>query len=104
MTHFEPGINHKIWLVVTAIPSGRVATYGGLAKKAGMAGGARRVGRALRDLPPNTNIPWHRVINSSGRISLPTGSTAHAVQRQRLEAEGISFKENGSIDLRRYGW
>ncbi len=49
-------------------------------------------------------VPWHRVINSQGRISLPAGSRSGAIQRIRLEAEGITFKRSGAIDLARYQW
>ena len=104
MAQHEPDINHRIWQVVALIPSGKVATYGDVARQAGMPGAARRVGMALRRLPADTRIPWHRVINAQGRISLPEGSASQLTQRERLEAEGILFKVNGSVDLRRFGW
>jgi methylated-DNA-protein-cysteine methyltransferase-like protein len=100
----EPDINHRIWQVVALIPPGSVATYGDVARLAGLPGAARRVGRALRDLPTGTRIPWHRVINAQGRISLPPGSDSQYTQRGALEAEGILFKPNNSIDLRRFRW
>jgi methylated-DNA-protein-cysteine methyltransferase related protein len=81
-----------------------VATYGGVAEKAGMARAARRVGFALRGLPATTSIPWHRVVNAQGRISLPEGSIHYDTQRGRLEREGIAFNVSGTIDLRRFGW
>ncbi len=98
----EPDINQRIWQVVALIPSGQVATYGDVAAQAGMTGAARRVGRALKNLPHDTRIPWHRVINAQGRISLAEGSAAQYTQRSRLEAEGVVFQRNGSIDLRRF--
>ena len=104
MAQHEPDINHRIWQVVALIPSGKVASYGDVARHAGMPGAARRVGMALRRLPTDTRIPWHRVINAQGRISLPDGSASQLTQRERLEAEGILFRINGSIDLRRFGW
>jgi methylated-DNA-protein-cysteine methyltransferase-like protein len=104
MTEFEPEINYRVWQVVAAIPEGKVATYGDIAYRAGMARAARRVGRALRALPANTTIPWHRVVNAQGRISLPEGSPSHLAQRERLEAEGVEFGIRGTIDLRGYGW
>lgn len=100
----EPGIDERIWQVVRAIPAGRVCTYGEVARMAGLPGAARRVGAALKGLPPGTALPWHRVINARGRISLPAGSAAHARQRQRLQAEGVAFKPGGGVDLRRFGW
>ena len=104
MTEFEPDINHRIWQVVAAIPPGNVATYGNIAQKAGMPGAARRVGAALRGLPADTRIPWHRVINSQGRISLPENSASGRTQKKRLAAEGVAMRKNGSIDLRLYAW
>jgi len=104
MSEYEPEINFRIWQVVAAIPAGKVATYGGIAQKAGLARAARRVGRALRELPAATTIPWHRVVNAQGRISFPEGTASHTTQRARLETEGIRFGTNGAIDLRRYGW
>lgn len=104
MTDFEPSINERIWQVVAAIPPGRVATYGGVARRAGLAGAARRVGAALRGLPQDTRIPWHRVINAQGRLSLPVGSSSYQTQRDRLEDEGVVFAIKGKISLKQYGW
>ena len=104
MQELEPTLNQKIWQVVAAIPAGRVATYGGIAEKAGLGKAARRVGMALRGLPHDTGIPWHRVINAQGRIALPAGSTSYRKQRDRLESEGIEFSLGGRVDLRRFGW
>jgi len=81
----------RIWQVVAAIPKGSVATYGQVATLAGMPGHARLVGRTLSELPKDTKLPWHRVINASMRISLRSGSTGHNLQRSRLEAEGVEF-------------
>jgi len=100
----ETGINQRIWQVVTAIPPGKVATYGVVARESGLARAARRVGYALRGLPSDTRIPWHRVVNAKGCISFPEGTQSHRTQRERLEKEGIIFRANGSIDLRQHGW
>lgn len=97
-------INLRIWQVIAMIPEGKVSTYGDIAKHAGLAKAARRVGMALRGLPEDTRIPWHRVINSQGRISLPEGSASQYKQRERLESEGIVFKANKGVDLRKYRW
>ncbi len=104
MTNYEPDINHRIWQVVALIPEGRVSTYGHVAEKAGLAGAARRVGSALRALPADSKIPWHRVLNSKGCIALPTESGSHQPQRDRLEAEGVLFSTAGRVDLKRFGW
>lgn len=104
MVQQEPDINQRIWQVVALIPRGRVATYGDIAARAGLPGAARRVGRALGRLPEDTRIPWHRVINARGRISLPPGSDAFRRQRDRLKAEGVCFNEGGGVSLARYRW
>jgi len=104
MKKFELDTNLRILQVVAAIPKGKVATYGDIAQKAGMARAARRVGQALRGLPKNTKIPWHRVVNAQGRISLTEGSAPYNTQRHRLEKEGVLFKTNGAIDLHKYRW
>ena len=97
-------INHRIWQVIALIPRGKVATYGDVASHAGLARAARRVAYALRHLPDGTAIPWHRVINSQGRISIPEGSASRYLQRERLEAEGIVFRHNKSVDLKKFRW
>ncbi len=94
----------RIWQVIAAIPEGYVASYGQVARLAGLGRGARQVGAALRKLPPGSRIPWHRVINAGGKISLPPGSQGHRTQRERLEAEGVRFNERGKVDLRTFGW
>ena len=87
----EPSPEERIWQVVALIPRGRVATYGQVAALAGMPRHARLVGRTLRNLPARSRLPWHRVINASGRISLRSGTDGHREQRTRLEAEGVEF-------------
>jgi methylated-DNA-protein-cysteine methyltransferase-like protein len=100
----QSDIDQRVWQVVTMIPPGCVATYGDVARQAGLPGAARRVGRALRGLPEDTAIPWHRVINAQGKISLPAGSAARLIQRERLEAEGVSFRPSATVDLAQYRW
>lgn len=91
----------RIYGVVARIPAGRVATYGQIAELADLPGRARMVGYALHALPPGSAIPWHRVINAQGRISVPTPGDAE--QRRRLRAEGVVVSRDGRIDLRRFG-
>ena len=93
----------KIWHIVAQIPRGKVASYGQVAELAGLPGRARLVGRTLSNLPAGTRLPWHRVINARGRLSFPFGSDAYALQRRRLEAEGVRF-ENERISLRKFQW
>lgn len=97
-------IDQRIWHVVLQIPPGKVATYGDVARQAGLPGAARRVGRALRGLPEDTGIPWHRVVNAQGRVVVPGGSPARNAQRERLEAEGIVFRSATGLSLRHYRW
>lgn len=92
-----------IYLALMNVPRERVITYGQLASLAGLPGAARWVGTLLCGLPENTEIPWHRVINAQGKISLAEDSPAYREQRRRLEAEGIQFKNN-KINLRVYSY
>ena len=88
----------RIWKAVSAIPRGEVASYGGIARRAGLPRRARLVGHALKVAPASLKLPWHRVLNAQGRISLPAGSKAHRLQRRLLEEEGVVFR-NGRVDL-----
>lgn len=92
-----------IWQVVAAIPQGAVASYGQVAALAGYPGGARQVGAALKHLPADTALPWHRVVNAQGRLAFAADSPDGWRQRARLEAEGIVFVQQ-RIALRIYGW
>jgi len=93
----------RIRHAVRTIPEGRVSTYGAVADRAGMPGQARIVGWALAGLDHESDVPWHRVINSRGGISV-RGAGGHLVQRALLEAEGVRFDAGGVVDLDRYGW
>ena len=93
----------QFWDVVRQVPKGKVATYGQIAALAGYPGNARQVGYALHASPPGIDIPWHRIINSQGKISLPKESGHYDLQRQLLENEGVEFR-NDRIDLKRYRW
>jgi methylated-DNA-protein-cysteine methyltransferase-like protein len=81
----------RIWQVVSSIPKGHVATYGQVARLAGMPSHARFVGRTLSRLPPRSRLPWHRVVNAARRISIRGDDRAMLEQRRRLEREGVSF-------------
>jgi methylated-DNA-protein-cysteine methyltransferase-like protein len=91
----------RVWQVVAAIPAGRVATYGQVAQLAGVPRGARFVGTVLRDLPRDSRLPWHRVLNASGRLSVDPLTARE--QRERLEAEGVAFV-GGRVSLSRFRW
>jgi methylated-DNA-protein-cysteine methyltransferase-like protein len=88
----------RILAVVRRIPAGRVGTYGQVARLAGLPNQARLVGYALAALPSATAVPWHRVINARGEISLRRGSAGATVeQRMRLEREGVRFDAAGRV-------
>src|SRR6267142_406741 len=93
-----------IYKIVRRIPRGRVATYGQVATLAGLDGHARQVGYALHDLPPNSGVPWHRVINAKGEISPRSAGDWHELQRMLLEGEGVELDLAGRVDLRKYRW
>jgi methylated-DNA-protein-cysteine methyltransferase-like protein len=102
--------NARVWDLVRQIPFGQVATYGqiagllptppGMDYKSYQAFGPRWVGGAMAACPEG--VPWQRVINAQGKISLRGGSENQ--QRELLEAEGIQFDEHDKVDLKRYGW
>ncbi len=81
----------NVWKVVSEIPSGHVLTYGEVARLAGLPRAARRVSQALRRAPRGMKLPWHRVINSQGKISFPEDSSGWKRQKDKLEAEGVVF-------------
>lgn len=88
--------------MVRQIPRGFVASYKDIAEACGFRGQYRLIGYALHALPRGTGVPWHRVVNSSGRISLPKGR-GYERQRKLLEREGVRFT-NDRIDMARFGW
>lgn len=92
----------QIFAVIHQIPHGKVSTYGEIARMAGYPGYARHVGKALGNLPKDSKLPWFRVINSKGEISL-TGPDWER-QRERLVAEGIAVSAEGRISLKKYKW
>lgn len=88
---------------MAAIPKGYVSTYGRVAELAGLPRHARLVGNVLKKLPQGSKIPWHRVLNSQGKLSFPEGSESWNLQKVRLESEGVDFL-NGKISLKHYLW
>jgi methylated-DNA-protein-cysteine methyltransferase-like protein len=100
MTVTDRKLLERIWKAVAEIPRGEVASYGGIARRAGASRRARLVGHALKVAPASLGLPWHRVLNAQGRISLPAGSKAHRMQRRLLEEEGVVFR-NGRADMAR---
>ena len=98
MTAYE-----RIYRVIRRVPRGRVATYGQIAEMA-KASGPRQVGYALHSLPEGHDVPWHRIINARGMISLDSGIGGGSLQRALLEAERVVFDERGRVDLKLYQW
>ncbi len=94
----------RIYRVVRHIPKHRVATYGVVARLAGRPGAARTVGWALSALPDDTDVPWWRVVNAAGRISLSSHNHSDVVQRALLLREGVRFAPGGAIALSEFGW
>lgn len=92
----------RIWQIVAAIPAGRVTTYGDVALLAGSPRAARQVGGVLSRLPEGTTLPWHRVVNRHGTISLQGDRLLR--QRDALAAEGIEVSDDGQLDLEAYRW
>jgi methylated-DNA-protein-cysteine methyltransferase-like protein len=93
----------RILATVDCIPQGKVATYGQVAREAGLPGRARLVGHVLAGLPQGSRLPWHRVLTASGQISSRPGPGS-AEQRYRLEEEGVGFNQAGRADLKTCAW
>jgi methylated-DNA-protein-cysteine methyltransferase related protein len=81
-----------IWDAVSLIPRGQVATYGAIARAAGLPGRARLAGYALRIAPKKMRLPWHRVVGAGGRIVFPKTSAHFREQAKRLRAEKVILK------------
>lgn len=92
----------RVLQVIAAIPAGSVTTYGDVARLSGSPRAARQVGGLLKRLPADSRLPWHRIINRYGQISLQGDDLLR--QRDALEAEGIEISDDGQVDLARYRW
>ena len=99
-----PNFYERVWAFVQRTPRGRVVTYGQVAVELGAPAAARAVGYALRALTPETDVPWWRVINAKGGISLRGRGAGADLQRELLEGEGVRFDLDGRTDLRVYRW
>src|SRR5436189_5708112 len=94
---------HRIYRIVRHIPRGRVATYGLVARLAGRPGAARTVGWALSALPDDTDVPWWRVLNAAGRISLSSADHNSGLPRALLVREGGKFAPGGAVSPATFG-
>ncbi|MFT5708873.1 MAG: methylated-DNA-protein-cysteine methyltransferase-like protein [Oceanospirillaceae bacterium] len=98
-----PSNRERVWQVIHCIPSGKICTYGRVAQMAGLPRQARAVGRYLSELPENSKIPWHRVLNSQGKLSFSVGSERFLTQKLKLQSEDVQFSNN-KVDLKYYLW
>jgi methylated-DNA-protein-cysteine methyltransferase related protein len=94
----------RVYDVVRSVPRGRVVSYGGVAALMGQPRAARGVGQALCALPDDADVPWWRVVNRNGEISITCQDHGAALQRALLEAEGVRFDDRGRLDWERHGW
>lgn len=92
-----------ILVTLSSIPCGKVSSYGDIAKRSGFPGHARFVAKVLKDLPQHSAIPWHRVINSQGKISFPPESKMYLLQHIKLKKEGVIFSASGKVS-RQFFW
>jgi len=89
--------------IVGSIPYGKVASYGQVARLSGYPSHARFVGAVLKQLPSDSSLPWHRVVNGKGRVSFPLESESYIEQCSKLLSEGVEVHE-GVISMRKFGW
>ncbi|MFL0801723.1 MAG: MGMT family protein [Agarilytica sp.] len=94
----------SIYQILSQVPSGKVVTYGYLAKLAGLGNAARFAGTTLKKLPKDTKLPWHRVVNAQGKISFPESHPGFERQKSLLMSESVCFKKNGKVDLGIFLW
>ena len=92
-----------VYAYLKTIPAGNVVTYGQVAAAVGNGKAVRAVGNILHKNPDPANIPCHRVVNRKGEVSKAYAFGGGEAQRKRLEAEGIVFEPDGTVDLARYG-
>lgn len=94
----------RVYRVVERCPRGKIVSYGGVAAMLGQPRAARAVGKALNGLPEDTHVPWWRVVNSRGEVSIRGVEHGRILQRTLLEREGVKFERNGRISWKLYGW
>lgn len=95
----------QIYAVVARVPRGRVVTYGQVAALAGLPRQARLVGYAMHGLPDGSTLPWHRVINAQGKVSVRSfAGPSEGLQRHLLEEEGVTFDDKERVSLKKFRW
>ena len=98
------GFREQVYAEVRRIPSGRVLGYGMVAARLDRPRLARQVGWALAALEPDSDVPWWRVIRSSGHLALQGDPARGPIQRRLLEDEGVVFEGSERVDMRLYCW
>jgi methylated-DNA-protein-cysteine methyltransferase-like protein len=99
-----PDFAAQVYALVKQCPRGRVVSYGGVAAMLGKPRAARAVGRALNSLPDGSKVPWWRVVNSRGEVSIRGVEHGAILQRTLLEREGVAFEKSGRISWKQFGW
>lgn len=100
----EKGFFNSVYEIVAQIPEGKVATYSGIGRRLGYARGAKPVGWAMRSAPEALGLPCHRVVKVTGELAPDYVFGDREIQRAMLEAEGITFRADGTIDMERHLW
>jgi methylated-DNA-protein-cysteine methyltransferase-like protein len=100
----ELPFHEAVWAMVRRVPRGRATSYGAIAAYLGSPRAARGVGYALSALPADTDVPWWRVVNHVGRVSIKGAPGLPALQRRLLQKEGVRFDRRGRVDFERFGW
>ncbi len=98
-----PSFTQRVKQIIRKIPRGKVATYGQIAAYAGNPRSVRQVVWTLNSSSRKDKLPWHRVINRNGKISLKPGQ-GYEIQKMLLEKEGVKFGKNDAVDFERYLW
>ena len=104
MSSLEKGFFKRVYEIVSRIPEGKVATYGGIGKMLGYPRGAKVVGWAMKSAPEGLNLPCHRVVKSTGELAPGYVFGDAEIQRAMLASEGITFREDGTIDMNKHIW
>lgn len=94
----------EVYRLVKRCPRGRIVSYGGVAAMLGKPRSARAVGKALNSLPDDSGVPWWRVVNSRGEVSIRGVEHGEILQRTLLEREGVKFGKSGRISWEHFGW
>jgi methylated-DNA-protein-cysteine methyltransferase-like protein len=98
----KKGFFNEVYRIVAMVPEGSVITYGMIADMIGNPRASRVVGYAMNAAPTGLNLPCHRVVNKEGRMAPGSVFGGEDIQRKILETEGVTFKEDGCIDMKKH--